>query len=364
MIAKKSIVVKKQTFAFFPKSVIIISMPQDNQKIIKIIIAVIILAFIFRGLVSLLPFLIILGLIVWGLKQFFSKTKKNMIDQNSPNIKIPSIKNVKSSIKIIGALVIIFIALSVTLTVVPAGNVGVIDFFGKVSGQALSPGINFKIPFSRVIKFSTQTQDYTMTSKIGEGRIKSSDSITALTKEGLKVGLDITVLYHLNKNQAAEIYKTIGKAFEDKIIRPAIRSSIRQIVANYQAEALYSEKREESAKNLLALLKEKIEPRGIVIEDVLLRDVTLPAKLSDAIEEKLKSEQESQRFDFVLEKEEKEAERKRIEARGQRDSQKIINESLTTRYLEYLYIRELKDREGTIYVPVNPNNGLPLFKGL
>ena len=203
-----------------------------------------------------------------------------------------------------------------------------------------------------------------MTSRIGEGQVKSNDSITALTKEGLKVGLDITVLYHMDGKRATEIYKTIGKNYEGKIIRPAIRSNIREIVAQYNAGALYSEKREESATKLLALLKEKIDPRGIIIEEVLLRDITLPAKLSDAIEEKLKADQEAQRFDFIIQKEEKEANRKRIEATGQRDAQKIINESLTDRYLQYLYIRELKDREGTIYVPTNPSNGLPMFRGL
>lgn len=358
-------------------------MQSNHLKIIKTIFFIIILSLIFKGLFKFLPIIILLVLIVlvWRklsqgqspLKQFFTKSKNNMIDQYASsahkqevnqNNKIPVPKNAKLAIKIVAGLVVVFILLSITLTVVPAGRVGVMDFFGKVSDRELSPGINFKTPFSRVVKFDTRTQDYTMTSRIGEGRVRSDDSISALTKEGLKVGLDITVLYHLEKDKAGGIYKTIGQDYEVKIIRPAIRSSIREVVAQYQAVALYSEKREEATQALLDMLKEKIDPRGISIEDVLLRDVTLPVKLADAIEEKLKADQEAQRFDFILAKEEKEAERKRIEAAGQRDAQKIINESLTERYLEYLYIRELKDREGTIYVPVNPNNGLPLFRGL
>jgi len=349
--------------------------PNKQTQLIKLIIGIIVFLFIFKGLIQILPILIILGLIAFfwyrfskgakfgiNLKQFFknSNQKSNMIDQN----KIHNLKNAKLAIKIIGGLIIIIVLLSITLTVVPAGNVGVMDFFGKVSSRELNPGINFKTPFSRVIKFNIQTQDYTMTSKTGEGRISANDSITALTKEGLKVGLDITVLYHLEKKQAAEIYKTIGINYEEKIIRPAIRSNIREIVAQYEADALYSEKRQEAGNNLLQALKKSINPRGITIEEVMLRDVALPDKLADAIEEKLKAEQESQRFDFILEKEEKEAERKRIEAKGQRDAQQIINQSLTDRYLEYLYIRELKDRKGTIYVPTNPNTGLPMFKGL
>ena len=107
-------------------------------------------------------------------------------------------------------------------------------------------------------------------------------------------------------------------------------------------------------------LKADIEPRGIEIETVLLRNVKLPALLTTAIEEKLTAEQEAEKYNFVLQREEKEAERKRIEAKGQRDAQQIINQSLTNQYLQYLYIRELKDREGTIYVPYD----LPLFRGL
>jgi len=114
---------------------------------------------------------------------------------------------------------------------------------------------------------------------------------------------------------------------------------------------------------ILEQLKEKIEPRGVIIEDVLLRHVELPAKLAESIEFKLQAEQESERYEFVLEKETKEAERKRVEAAGQRDAQQIIAQGLTTNYLNYLYIKELKDREGTIYVPVG-NNGIPMFRGI
>lgn len=111
-------------------------------------------------------------------------------------------------------------------------------------------------------------------------------------------------------------------------------------------------------------MKTTLEPRGFFIEEALLRNVKLPNKLTASIEEKLTADQEAQRMEFVLLKEQQEAERKRIEAAGQRDSQKIINESLTDRYLEYLYINSLKDRQGTIYVPINPQNGMPLFKNL
>ena len=197
-----------------------------------------------------------------------------------------------------------------------------------------------------------------------EGDKKTADAISALTKEGLQVDLDITVLYHLDEEKASDVFKNVGLNYIEKIIRPSIRSGIREVVANYEAKDIYSEKREEATMQIRDRLKTDIDPRGIIIEDVLLRNVNLPDKLAGAIQEKLTAEQEAQRYDFVLEREEKEAQRKIIEAEGQRDAQTIINQSLTPRYLEYLYIRELKDREGTIYVPIDANNGLPLFRGL
>ncbi len=287
-----------------------------------------------------------------------------MIDQKDLLFKIPFLKNLRHTASVFIVLLVVVILFSITLTIVPAGHVGVMDFFGRAFDRELQPGLQFKIPFARVVSMNTQTNDYTMTSRTGEGQVKNDDSINALTKEGLTVNLDITALYHITNTSASEIYKTIGKEYESKILRPTIRSSIRGVVAQFDANELYSEKREEAGQKILENIKAQLNPRGFAVEDVLIRNVVLPQKLADAIEEKLRAEQEAQRFDFILAKEEKEAERKRIEAKGQRDAQKIINESLTERYLQYLYIQGLKERAGTIYVPVNPENGLPLFKGL
>lgn len=350
-------------------------MKQNSGSIIRIILAIIFIIIFFKGLGGFLPLLILLATL-WLIRRggnnrsspvfagWLAKIKNTMIDHDSITSVKSSLRNIRGISAAILVIIVIAALLMVTITVVPAGNVGVVDFFGRVSQQELEPGIQFKIPLSRVMPFSIQTQDYTMTGKIGEGQVASDDSISALTKEGLTLGLDITVLYHLEKNNAPRIYKEIGRNYESKILRPSIRSVIREIVAQYQAEDLYSQKRAEAAEKILSSLKTKAKNRGIAIEEVLLRNVTLPTKLADSIEDKLKAEQESKRFDFVLEKEKKEADRKRIAAEGQRDSQKIINESLTDRYLQYLYIQELKDRQGTIYVPINPQNGLPLFKGL
>jgi len=248
--------------------------------------------------------------------------------------------------------------------VVGAGESGVQSLFGKVMDDELSSGFHLKNPFLKVTKMSIRTSDYTMSVTQGEGAHYGDDAITTLTKEGLSVNLDITVLYHLVEEKASDVYRDLGLSYEESIIRPQIRSIIREVVANYNAKDIYSDKRLEVVTEIQNRLKEKLDPRGIALEDVLFRHVELPADLADSIQQKLQAEQEAERYDFILQTESKEAERKRIEAKGQRDSQKIINESLSQNYLQYLYINSLKDRQGTIYVPTNPSNGLPVFKGL
>jgi regulator of protease activity HflC (stomatin/prohibitin superfamily) len=266
-------------------------------------------------------------------------------------------------IGIIGALAIILVLIA-SIVIIDAGEVGVYSIFGKVRNEALQSGFHLINPFAKINRMSVRTEEYTMSKATNEGKIIGDDSIPALTREGLSLTLDITTLFHLEPNRAPDIYKELGVDFEAKIIRPEIRSIIRETIALYDAKDIYSEKRDEVVGKIQDKLFKKLEPRGIVVEDVLLRDVTLPANLAQSIQEKLQAEQESQKYDFILQKEKKEADRKRIEAAGQRDSQKIINESLTTNYLYYQYINTLKDRQGTIYVPTNPSTGMPQFKEL
>jgi len=314
---------------------------------------------------SFWPIIIVVVIII--LK--FLKKKNIMNGENVINVKPKSILKDKLQDKknaryvlwgVIGAIIIILIALSVV--VIPAGTTGVYHLFGKVRDREISSGIHLINPLARVTKMSIRTEEYTMTSVQGEGQKKDDDSIVALTREGLNISLEITVLYHLMEESASDVYRDVGLNYEEKIIRPKIRSAIRGAIAQYEAKDVYSEKRDEVTGRILSDLEDEIGSRGIGVEQVLLRNVVLPEKLAASIQEKLTAEQEAQKFDFILEREIKEAERKRIEARGQRDAQTIINESLTTDFLKYLYIKELKDREGTIYVPTSPNTGLPLFR--
>lgn len=268
----------------------------------------------------------------------------------------------KIILSIITVVILFFVLLNI-FVVIPTGKTGVQSIFGKVKEKELSSGLHIVNPLVSIEKMTIQTEEYTMSIAQGEGQRQGADQISALTNEGLPIDLDITVFYRLKEEKASDVYRELGVNYQEKIIRPEIRSTIREVVARYTAKEIYSEKRDEVALAIKDQMISKIEPRGIVIEDALLRHVSLPAKLSASIQEKLQAEQESQRYDFILEKEKKEKERKIVEAEGQRDAQKIIDESLSAKYLEYLYIKELKDRAGTIYVPIG-NDGLPLFKSV
>ena len=259
----------------------------------------------------------------------------------------------------IGIFIVIIIFFSV-YTIVPAGHVKVIDFWGNVYDNELNPGIHLKNPLANVVKFDTRIQEYTMSYIKQEGKVSGDDSINTLTKEGLNVGLDITVWYHLDGDFASDIYKSIGRDYEVKIIRPQIRTAIREIVAKYEAKDIYSGKREIIAVEIEDNLKKAVTAKGIIIEKVLLRNVKLPLSLEDAIQSKLAAEQEAEKMEFVLLKEMQEKDRKRIEAEGIKQAQEIIAQSLTENYLHWYWLQKLNENPNVVYVATEA--GLPLFR--
>lgn len=272
----------------------------------------------------------------------------------------------KRSAALVSAVGIIFFGILIFfmffVSIIDAGEIGVVSTFGKVNDTPLYSGINLKNPFAKVVHMSIRTSEYTMSSATYEGLKVGDDSIQARAKDGASVWLDITVFYHLRAVEAPTVYKELGVEYEEKILRPEVRSSIREIVAQYSVNEIYSTKRTEVANSISENLKNALDPRGIEVEDALLRNVTLSETLANSIEDKLTAQQEAEKLDFLLEKEAKEAQRKVIEAQGQSDAQSIINQGLTDKYLYYLYITTLKDIDGTIYVPTE--GGLPLFKNV
>ncbi|MBD3280802.1 prohibitin family protein [Candidatus Dojkabacteria bacterium] len=259
-------------------------------------------------------------------------------------------------------LVIGLVVVFRSLVIVDAGEVGVVSTFGNVQSTPLRSGLQVKNPFSEVKMMQIRTQEYTMSGTASEGEVVGDDSIKALASDGASVWLDVTVFYHLKAEESPMVYEELGLDYNKKIIRPEIRSAIREVVAGYTVNEVYSTKREEVQAKILENLKISLEKRGIEVEDVLLRNVTLSQQLFDAIEQKLTAQQEAQRKEFEIEAEQKEAERKLIEAQGQKNAQGEINKTLSSNYLYYLYIKTLENHEGTIYVPTE--GGLPLFKNV
>jgi regulator of protease activity HflC (stomatin/prohibitin superfamily) len=237
-------------------------------------------------------------------------------------------------------LAILFLFLS-TIRMVGPGQVGVQVLFGKVMERTLPSGLHIVNPLISLERMSVRTQAYTMSAKAGEGQIMGDDAIVALTAEGLSVALDVTVWFHLKAEDAAVVYRDIGPNYVDKIVRPAIRTAIRNAAVNYNATDIYSVKRAEVTNMIFDLLVEDFKNKGVLSEKVLLRQVELPPKVKNAIDDKIAAEQDAQKMKFILQKEEQEAERKKIEADGIAKANKVIANSLTSRYLQWYYIQTL-----------------------
>ena len=332
----------------------------DNKLLKNWPLLIVALFFLLPILGKVTWLIVFLFIIFYIINNFKKKNMDSAIDINELAFK----QNAKKIITTIVLAVLVLWLFFASIIIVDAGETGVYSLFGKVKNEELSSGFHLVIPLAKVTKMSIRTEEYTMSITQGEGKKSVADAITSLTKEGLSVDLDMTVLFHLQEEKASDIYKDVGLSYDEKIIRPTIRTSIRDIIAQYEAKDIYSEKRKEAAQRIQESLKDAMESRGVIVEKVLLRNVALPANLANAIQEKLQAEQEAEKYDFILDREKKEKERKIIEAEGQRDSQQIINQSLSQNYLYYLYIKDLKDREGTIYVPTNPSTGMPLFREL
>jgi len=243
----------------------------------------------------------------------------------------------------VGVVVILLFLIFNPITLIPAGHVGVKVLFGKVQPTIITEGLHIVNPLLSIHKMSIRTQEYTMSIADREGRVRGDDSIAGLTKEGLSVLLDLTVWFRLIPTEAPKLYQTVGPRYETVILRPAVRTTLRSVMALYEAKDIYSEKRAEATLRLSTMMNEELKGRGIEIEKVLVRNVTLPPQLTKAIEDKLAAEQQAQKMVFVLQKEQQEAKRKTIEAGGIAGAQRVIANSLTTAYLQWYYVNTMKD---------------------
>jgi regulator of protease activity HflC (stomatin/prohibitin superfamily) len=258
---------------------------------------------------------------------------------------------------IIGVIAVV-VLLFWSVVTVPAGHVAVITLFGDVSKRILPEGIHLINPLAAVTEMSVRTQE-----------LKEQASV--FSSEGLTVTLDTSLLYRLDAGQAAEAFQKIGPRYVEVVLEPNLRSAIRAVTALHSANALYTAGREEVAQQIQeALVKElKRLPAGpaIIIEAILLRDVQLPPMLKTSIEQKQQAEQDSLRMSFVLQKEKQEAERKRIEAQGISDFQRIVAAGISQQLLEWKGIEATEKLAASnntkIVVIGSGKNGLPLILG-
>lgn len=258
------------------------------------------------------------------------------------------------ALAVIAGVIVLIIILWASVAYVPAGHVGVLTFFGRVTGDVLPEGTHIVNPFKVNNVMSARTQE-----------IKESASVPS--NEGLIVTMDTSLLFHLNPGNAAELYRTVGPRYIDVVVEPNLRSAIRESTASHSANALYSGERERVAQEIIVALNRELGKRGIVVENVLLRDIQLPPALKQSIEAKQQAEQESLAMSFRLQKEKQEADRKRIEAGGIRDFQQIVAQGISPQLLEWKGIEATetlaKSPNTKVVVIGNPKNGLPLILG-
>src|SRR5438067_11195609 len=219
-------------------------------------------------------------------------------------------------------LIILVILLFASAASVPTGHVGVLTLFGRVTGETLPEGIHLINPLKSVQKLSVQTQ-----------AVKESANVPS--NEGLILALDTSLLFHLDKTKAAFVYQTVGENYAEKIVEPTLRAAIRASTSAHSANALYTNARDLVQQQIQDELSVQLASRGVIVENVLLRDVQLPAMLKGSIEAKQQAEQDALRMSFILQKEKQEAERKRIEAQGIADFQKIVATGISAQLLEW-----------------------------
>ena len=258
----------------------------------------------------------------------------------------------------VGAVIAIVLGLmSSTFKQIDAGKVGVQSLYGNVQPGILESGLNVINPLMDITEFDIQTQNYTMSAIHGEGDQEGDDAIRVLSNDGLEVVIDLTVLYRVSPTESPKIYKQIGVDYIDKIVRPVTRTRIRDNAVYYDAVALYSTKRNEFQQRIYKSIEADFKTRGLILEQLLIRNINLPASVKLSIESKINAEQDAQKMTFVLQKEKQEAERKRVEAQGIADYQRIIALGLTEKQLQYEQIKAQKE------LAASPNTKIIFMNG-
>ena len=273
--------------------------------------------------------LIILGIIILTVSFFINKQREEF-------------QKIAKGIRLAGLAIIVVGFLTSCIKQIDAGQVGVKSLFGKIDNEVLSSGLNLINPLYDVKTIDIKTLNYTMSGVHDEGDKEGDDAIRVLTADGLEVIIDLTVLYRVTSDQAPRLIRETGLDYRDKIVRPLTRTKIRDNAVYFTAIELYSNKRDLFQGRIFKSIDTDFKKRGLILEQLLVRNITLPQNVKTSIEEKIKAEQEAQKMEFVLQKEKQEAERKRVEAQGIADYQKIISAGLGDKQLQYEQIQVMK----------------------
>jgi regulator of protease activity HflC (stomatin/prohibitin superfamily) len=261
------------------------------------------------------------------------------------------IRRARRVLPALGVLVIVGGLFFASFRVVPGGYVGVQILFGRIDDRALHEGLNLINPLKQVHILSVRTQEM-------------FDHADVPSKEGLTVGLEVSVLYHLDPRSAPPVFRTLGDGYAKVFILPQLRSVIRGATVNHEAKDLYTSGREVIAQQIQDELHKMLVERGIILEKVLLRKIVLPKMVEDAINSKLAAEQDAERMRFVLQKERQEAERKRIEAIGIADFQRTVTQGISGPLLKWKAIEvahEISKSPNTKILILGDKSGLPII---
>jgi len=228
-------------------------------------------------------------------------------------------------------------------------------FGGTNLDDTVGEGLQVHAPWVDIIRYDVRIQE-------------QLEDITALSSNGLSIGMDVSVRWKPDPSTLPQLHTTYGTDYYRKLVQPELRSAAREVVGLFTPEELYSSKREELQTEMIQRVRTGVETEYVGIEAVLIRDVRLPQQIQTAIENKLEEEQEAQRYEFTLQKEKLEAERKQIEAEGEAEYQRIITQSLSPAFLRFKGIeatRELANSSNSKVVVVggSESGGLPLILG-
>jgi regulator of protease activity HflC (stomatin/prohibitin superfamily) len=273
----------------------------------------------------------------------------------------PVLRRYRTIIKTIGFIVIL-IGFSIACVIqIEPGQVGVQKLFGKVSNNVLESGLNVINPLVKVVTFDIRTENYTMSGVLDEGAKQGDDAIRVLSADGLEVVVDLTVLYKVIPSEAPRILKEVGTDYRNVLVRPICRTKIRDNAVYYDAVALFSSKRDEFQSRIFSTIESNFKERGLILEQLLVRNITLPASVKASIESKINAEQDAQKMTFVLQKERQEAERKRVEAQGIADYQKILSTGLSDRLLQYEMIKAISASPNAKLIFMTNGKNLPVM---